>query len=96
MWDLPYFFYCGTTVRSGSRCPPYRGFMITLSHTTFGKTVLDKRLGRRRDLYLTTHNTHNRQISLPPIGLEPTILASERPQTHALDRAATGIGIYLL
>jgi hypothetical protein len=24
--------------------------------------------------------------------LEPTIPASERPQTHALDRAATGIG----
>jgi hypothetical protein len=26
-------------------------------------------------------------------GIEPTIPASERPQTHALDRAATGIGI---
>jgi hypothetical protein len=25
---------------------------------------------------------------------EPTILVSERPKTHALDRAATGIGIY--
>jgi len=28
-----------------------------------------------------------------PSGFEPTIAASERPQTHALDRAATGIGI---
>ena len=28
----------------------------------------------------------------PPVGLEPTIPAIERPQTHALDRAATGIG----
>jgi len=27
-----------------------------------------------------------------PIGFEPTIPASERPQTHAFDRAATGIG----
>jgi hypothetical protein len=26
-----------------------------------------------------------------PAGFEPTIPASERPQTHALDRAATGI-----
>jgi len=26
-------------------------------------------------------------------GFEPTIPANERPQTHALDRAATGIGI---
>jgi hypothetical protein len=28
---------------------------------------------------------------IPP-GFEPTIPASERPQTHALHRAATGIG----
>jgi hypothetical protein len=26
------------------------------------------------------------------MGFEPTILVSERPQTHALDRTATGIG----
>ena len=26
---------------------------------------------------------------MPPVGFEPTI---QRPQTHALDRAATGIG----
>ena len=30
---------------------------------------------------------------MPQAGFEPTILASERPQTHALDRAATGIGL---
>ena len=29
---------------------------------------------------------------MPPVGFEPTISAAERPQTHALDRAATGIG----
>jgi len=28
---------------------------------------------------------------MPPAGLEPAIPASERPQIHALDRAATGI-----
>ena len=27
-----------------------------------------------------------------PAGFEPAILASERPQTQVLDRAATGIG----
>ena len=27
---------------------------------------------------------------MPPVGFEPTISADERPQTHALDRAATG------
>ena len=42
--------------------------------------------------YLTTHNTHNRQTSTPPAGFEPTISAGERPQTYALERAATGTG----
>ena len=27
---------------------------------------------------------------MPPVGFEPTISADERPQTYALDRAATG------
>ena len=29
---------------------------------------------------------------MSPVGFEPTILADERPQTDALDRAATGTG----
>ena len=29
---------------------------------------------------------------MPPVGSEPTISAGERPQTYALDRAATGTG----
>ena len=33
---------------------------------------------------------------MPPAGFEPTISAGERPQTYALDRAATGIGISYL
>jgi len=37
-----------------------------------------------------SYNVHD------PEGYEPTIPASERPQTHALDGAATGNGIYTL
>ena len=33
---------------------------------------------------------------MPPAGFEPTILACERPQTYALDRAATGTGRQIL
>jgi hypothetical protein len=67
--------------------------MIThFRHTTVGRTPLEEWPARRRDLYLTTHNTHTRQTSMPPVGFETTILVSERPQTHALDRTATGIG----
>jgi hypothetical protein len=29
---------------------------------------------------------------MSPAGFEPTILAGDRPHTHALDRAVTGIG----
>ena len=81
------------------RCDPTRVmaslFLRFLDHTqrrtTFGRTPLDEWSARRRDLYLTTNNTHNRQTSMHPVGFEPTISAGERPQTYALDRAATGI-----
>jgi hypothetical protein len=39
------------------------------------------------------HTTLTRdKKSMPPLGFEPTIPTSARPQTYALDRAATGIG----
>ena len=72
-------------------------FLRFLDHTqrraTVGRIPLDESSARHRDLYLTTHHTHNRQISMPPVGFEPMVSAGERPQTYALDRAATGTGI---
>jgi len=62
----------------------------TQRHTTVGRTPMGEWPARRRDLYLTTHNTHNRQTSMPPAGFETTISADERPQTYALDGVATG------
>ena len=41
---------------------------------------------------LPDNTQHKRQASVPSAWFEPAIPASERPQTHALDRAATGIG----
>ena len=52
--------------------------------TTVSRTPLDEWSAPRRELYLTTHNTHNRQTSKPPMGFEPTISADERPQTLRL------------
>ena len=66
----------------------------SLTHTTVGRTPLDEWSARRRNLYLTTHNTHT-QTSTPPAVFEPTIPASERPQTYGFrprghwDRLAT-------
>ena len=37
------------------------------------------------------NNTCKRQKSMPPAAFEPGIPATEGPQTHALDRAATCI-----
>jgi hypothetical protein len=53
--------------------------------TTVGRTPLDERSARRRDLYLTTPDAHNRQISMPPVGVEPTISAGEWPQAAHMD-----------
>jgi len=41
--------------------PPHcRGFVITHSHSTLGRTLLDEWSARYRDLYLPTHNSQNR------------------------------------
>jgi len=68
------------------RCDPTRvmtsSFLRFLDHTqrrtTAGRTPLDEWSSRRRDLYLTTHNTHNRQTSMPTGGI----------RTHDLSRRA--------
>ena len=51
----------------------------TQRRATVGRTPLNEWSVRRRDLYLTSHNTHNRQTSMPRVGFEPTIAAGERP-----------------
>jgi hypothetical protein len=77
----------------------FRGFVNTLmGHTTLGRTPLDEWSARRRNLYLTTRNTHMKQTSMTPAGFEPAIPESERPQTHSLHGAVSGTSIlrYLL
>jgi hypothetical protein len=75
------FFFDGATAPRGPGPPHYRGFTITLRHTTLGRTALDVWSASPTRLYLTTHNTHKRQASMPPAGFESPIHASERPQT---------------
>jgi len=66
---------------SGPRPLHYRGFTITLRHTTLGKTALDGWSARSRDLYLThsihpggirTHNPSKRAATDPRL----------RPRAH--------------
>ena len=51
----------------------------TQRRSTVGRTPLNEWSARRRDLYLTTHNIHNRQISMPSGGI----------RTHDLSMRAT-------
>ena len=89
-WHFFFLCRCGPTWAMAS------SFFRFLDHTqrriTVGRTPLGEWSARHTDLYLTTHYTHNRQTSMPPVEFEPTISAGERPQTYALDRAATGTG----
>jgi hypothetical protein len=56
---------------------------MTHTHTYTLDRTLDEESIRRRDLYLTTHNTHVIQITMHPAGFEPAFAASERLETHA-------------
>jgi hypothetical protein len=85
----------GARATNGLGTPHYQSFTITLRHITLGRTPLDERLARHREFYLTKHAIPNRLTSMHPVGIEPAIPSSERPQTHALDGAASGIGLWL-
>ena len=43
----------------------------TQRHITVGRTTLDEGSVRRREFYLTTHNTNERQTSMPLVRFEP-------------------------
>jgi hypothetical protein len=87
LFGSPYFFYL-LTVGVEVIC----FHLITLRHTPQSVGPL---WTRDRPLPNNT-TTHKRETSMPPVGFEHTITASPRPQTYALDRAATGIGPHTL
>jgi hypothetical protein len=82
---------------SGPGPPHYRGFSITLGHTTLGRTTVDEWLSRK-------DTPDNKQYSqeadiLAPGGIRtcnPSNRAAAdsnlQSQTHDLDYSATGIG----
>ena len=73
--------------------PHYPGFTLTHTHIQTHSVGLPWTCDQpeARGLYPITHNIHKKRISVAPAGFEPAIPASEQPQTHALDRAATEI-----
>jgi len=57
---------------------------MTYRQTALSRIPLDEKSARRRDLYLTKHNTRKR-------GFQTAIPARERSHIRALDREVTGI-----
>ena len=69
---------------------PTGGFFFPLIHFCTSKSFV---LHATYVPYYRPYTTNTTQTSIPPVGFEPASPVSERPQTHALDRTATGIGI---
>jgi hypothetical protein len=67
----------GATSLRDPRTPHCRGSEIIQRHITLGSTPLDEGFSCRRDLFLTTHNIHKRQISMPPAGFETIIPSND-------------------
>ena len=64
------FFFLWRNSPTGARAAPFLRFVDdTVAHHSQSCKYL----------YLKTHNTHNRQTSMPPAGFEPALPASERP-----------------
>jgi hypothetical protein len=71
-----------------ARAPSFTRFLDHTRRTTVGRSPLDEWSARRRDIYLTTHNTHNRR-PCPPGGIRTRDLSRRaaadlrlRPRGH--------------
>jgi hypothetical protein len=95
--DLVIIFFMALPTNSGLR--PLIQFCNHFSQTV---TLLGQVISPSQGRYLNAEhkhriNTYTHQTSMPWVGFEPTIPASERAKTvHALDRAATVIGSYYI
>jgi hypothetical protein len=79
--DLNIFFFNDSTAPWGPRPPHYRGFTITLRHTTLGRTPLDEWSARHRDLW--QHKTQQTDIHTPADSNPQSQQASGRRPQHS-------------
>jgi hypothetical protein len=86
------FFCCGASARYQIMASIYGA---SRSHSSTPHLVGLLWMSDKADAETSSDYTQQSQetkTSMPLVGFEPTISANERPQTNALDRAATGIG----
>jgi hypothetical protein len=68
---IPLFFFVAQQPYSGpGRLIDEVSRSHGVRHTTLGRIPLNEGSARSRDLYLTTHDIHNRQTSMPPAGFD--------------------------
>ena len=85
-----------TLYTSYCRCSALLVYMITLNdketHTqTHSRTLWTRDRPVAKTFTCSNHSIHKTQTTMPPAGFEPAVPTNERPQTHALDRAVTGV-----
>jgi hypothetical protein len=70
-------------------------YLMTLRHTPRSVELLwtRDRPVAETSTWQHKHSQETNQTSMPAVGFEPTIPASARPRTYALDREVTGIGL---
>ena len=83
-----YSFYVWRLIAASDNITDARARAHTLCRST-----LDEGSASRRGLYLFD-TKHSQDTSMPPARFEPAFPVSRRPQTHGLNRVATGIGHY--
>jgi len=86
----------GATAPQWARASSFTRFLYhTQRRNTFVRTHMDEWSACRRDLYLTTHNTHSRQISMTPVGCLTHNLSrrvAAEPRLRPLGHRDTGGG----
>jgi hypothetical protein len=83
-----HFFHNSSTALVGLR------FLNVKASRSQSDTPHSVRLLWTSDQPVNTQHSQEARHPFPPVRFEPTIPATERPQTHALDCTATGIGSY--
>jgi hypothetical protein len=85
-----YYFFIWLNNPQWARAFSFPKFLDhTQRRNTVGRTPLDQWSARRRDFYLTTHNTPNRQTYMLPVEFELTSSTAEQPQTRLRPRDQT-------